>query len=527
MMIARDAVSQMTVFSVLQSSLKLADKKFAETNYLEAADLYRRSLAKHPDDSLTQLKLAECYYQVKDYKNAASVYDSYLSKGSELPETNAYHYAEIQTVLKNYKVAASYYKQSLAEEPDNEEAIMQKLWRLGNLKYLYEDSGHYTVRPISFNSAFSELCPIIYKNQIVFVSNREEEKLIENVNGKMHTPFYQLYSVPWKNDTIAQSGVAFGEPMKFARTLNIKFNAGPVDFYDKGRHMVFVSSSEKINVEGGRTLGIHFASLERQAWKLDSSYPFNSDDYSIRDVTINEDGTKMYFSSDMKDGLGGYDIYVSTFIDNAWSKPINIGEPINTSGDEVFPNLQSGNLYFSSDGHDGLGALDIFKVKIRKEAYGDVENIGYPFNSNYDDFGITFDSLGSQGYLTSNRQHGGYDDDIYRFEMDVQSYPYVISGITQYKEHATNVQSEIKPWSHTKLFLVDSENGLRVHETITDENGKFSVTVPYFSEYFIEIVDEAGYSYKASLEIRKYKEENSIQQIVVVKEIFNQSTGSK
>jgi len=525
-MIARNGVCQITVFSILQSQLKLADKKFAQTNYPEAAELYRSSLAKNPDDSQTQLKLAECYYQMKDYKKAASVYCAYLNKGNVLPERDMYQYAEAQTVLKNYDEAGSYYKQSMQREPDNE-VILQKMWRLNNLQYLYEDSAHYSVKRIAINTTFSELCPVLYQNQIVFVSNRKEEKLIENVNGKMRTPFYQLYTAAWKNDTTTQTGIVFGEPKGFARTLNSKFNTGPIDFYDKGKRMVFVSSSEKKNVEGGRTLGLYFASLKGHTWKLDQPYPYNSDDYSIHDVTINEDGTEMYFSSNIEDGLGGYDIYTSTRVDNKWSKPINIGEPVNTSKNEVFPNLQNSYLYFSSDGQPGLGALDIFKVKIKKEEYGEVENVGYPLNSSYDDFGIEFDSLGTQGYLTSNRKHGGYDDDIYKFKMDIQTYPYIISGITQYKEHATSAQSEIKAWANTKLFLVDSETGSRVYETITDENGNFSVTVPYFSEYFIEIVDESGFQYKASLEIRKYREDNNIHQIVVVKDIFNQSSESK
>ena len=524
MMIAQRGVGQSTVFNILENPSKLGDKKLAQTNYPEAAELYRSSLAKNPNDSPTQLKLAECYYQMKDYQKSVSIFNSFLNKGNALPEKNMYHFAEVQTILKKYDTALSYYKRCLEREPDNE-VVEQKIWRLNNINYLYEDSAHYSIRPMTVNTTFGELCPVPYQKEIVFVSNRKETGLFENVNGKMNTPFYQLYIAPQKKDT-AQKGLMVIEPKGFARTLKSRFNIGPLDFYDKGKRMVFVSSSEKTSA-GGRKLGLYFASLAGNIWKLDSSFPYNSDDYSINDVTINEDGTRIYFSSDMKGGTGGKDIYASSWANNRWSKPVNIGEPVNTIEDEVFPNVQSSTLYFSSDGHPGLGALDIFKVQITKEGYSEVENIGYPLNSSYDDFGLKFDSIGVHGYFTSNRKHGGYDDDIYEFDMDMQTYPFTISGIMQYKEHTQSDQSEVKLWPNAKLFLVDGEKDLRVYETTTDENGNFSIPIPYFSKYLIEVDDQSGNKYQASLEIQKFRVENSVHQIVIVKDIFNQSTEPK
>jgi len=526
MIMALSGVCQSTVFNLVQDGLKLADKKFAQANYWEAIDLYRSSLSKNPDDSQTQLKLAECYYRIKDYEKSVSVYNSYLDKkGNMLPAKDLYCLAEAHAVLKNYAEAIRSYKQGLEREPDNQ-VIAQKIWRLNNIHYLYEDSAHYSVRSMAINTAFGELCPVPFQNQLVFVSNRKESKLFENVNG-MNAPFYQLYIAPWKNDTTIQAGVIIGEPKGFARTLKSKFNTGPVAFYDGGKRMVLVSTSEKTNADGGRRLGLFFAFWGGHGWKFDPPYPYNSEEYSIHDVTISEDGTKIYFSSDMKGGMGGKDIYSSAWINNQWSKPINIGEPVNTSEDEVFPNIQRDILYFSSDGHAGMGALDIFKVQVKKEGYGEVENVGYPLNSNYDDFGLKFDSVGTHGYFTSNRMHGGYDDDIYEFDIDMQTYPFIISGTMEYKEHEWSNQSEIKVWPNTKLFLVDRERGFRVNETITDENGNFSVTVPYFSKYFIEIVDQSGNDYKVSLEIQKYRVENNIHQIVVVKDVFHPSSGLK
>lgn len=525
MMIALSGVCQSTVFNILQDRVKLADKKFAQSSYPEAIELYRSSLRKNPDDWQTQLKLAESYYQMKEYEKSVSVFNSYLNKGYALPEKNMYHYAETQTVLKNYTEALNYYRKYLEKNPDNE-VISQKIWRLSNLSYLYEDSAHYSIKSAAVNTTSGELCPVPYQNEFVFTSNRKETELFENVNGKFNRPFYQLYTTPKKKDTATQTINVVAAGKGFARALKSKFNIGPIDFYDKGKRMVFVSSSEKTS-EGGRRLGLHFASLVGHTWKLDSSYSYNSDDYSIHDVTINEDGTVMYFSSDMKGGVGGKDIYTSTRVNDKWSKPMNAGEPVNTTEDEAFPSLQNNILYFSSGGHPGLGALDIFKVRITKEGYDEVENIGYPINSSYDDFGLKFDSIDVHGYFTSNRKHGGYDDDIFEVDMDMQTYPFIISGIMQYKEHESSDQSEIKLWPNTKIFLVDSEKNLRVYETTTDANGGFSITIPYFRKYYIEVDDQSGYEYKASLELQKYRVENSLHQIVVVKNIFNQNTKLK
>ena len=116
----------------------------------------------------------------------------------------------------------------------------------------------------------------------------------------------------------------------------------------------------------GYTLGLYFAVLEANKWKLTSSYQHNSDAYSINDVSISEDGTILYFSSDMKGGLGGNDIYTSQLKDGRWSKPQNLGEAVNTSQNEIFPYLhEDGSLYFSSDGLPGLGQLDLFKAEVK------------------------------------------------------------------------------------------------------------------------------------------------------------------
>jgi hypothetical protein len=176
-------------------------------------------------------------------------------------------------------------------------------------------------------------------------------------------------------------------------------------------------------------------------------------------------------------------------------------------------------LFFSSDGHPGLGGLDIFKVPITPAGFGEPQNLGYPMNSSDDDFGLSFD-LATHGYFSSNRKNGAFDDDIYEFDMDLQTYPFVITGIIKFKEHNWSAQSEIRAWSNVGFKLVDSQTNTSVFDGTTGTEGQFSLTIPYFSRYYIQILDEEGKAHKASLELQKYKMETHVHEIVVVKDIY-------
>ena len=516
-------MAQSSIFSAFKDPLTLANENYSQGNYASAIKLYRSVLDKHPEDVSTQLKLAQAYYQVKDYKSSVAFYNSYLGhKRDEISFADMFRYAEAKVVLKDHATALTYYKKCLQRDPKND-LIAKKIWGLDNINYLLEDSSRYSVKELSINSTFGELAPVPVEGGLIFTSNRRTSQAIERVNAKLDEPFYQLYKTTWKTAPTTRL-LIMTEPKHFAPSISSPYNTGPVAFYNKGSKMVFVSSSTETDESGGYTLGLYFASLENDKWEIVSSYQYNSAAYSINDVSINEDGTILYFSSDMKGGYGGNDIYTSQLKDGRWSKPQNLGEVINTSQNEIFPYLnKDGNLYFSSDGLPGLGQLDLFKSEIKSDGYGEPQNIGYPVNSSYDDFGLAFDSLATHGFFTSNRKHGGYDDDIYELDMDLQQYPVTITGIMKFKEHTWSEQSAIQPWPNVKFFLVDSKRGKTVFEGMTSDDGKFSLTIPYFSKYFLQIIDPSGTEHKASLEFAKYRSEISKHEIVVVKDIFNQN----
>jgi tetratricopeptide (TPR) repeat protein len=514
--------SQSSILSIFKDPLTLANENYAEGNYASAIDLYRTVLENRPEDISTQLKLAQAYYHVKDYQSSVTFYNSYLGhERDELSFTDMFRYAEAKVALKDHVTALTYYKKCLQRDPKND-MIAKKIWGINNINYLFEDSSRYAVQELAINSAYGELAPVPVRDGLIFTSNRRISQAVERVSARLNEPFYQLYKTSWK--PASTTGILImTEPKRFASSISSPYNTGPVAFYNQGNNMVFVSSSSDADGSGTYTLGVYFAVLEDGKWKIVSSYQHNSSAYSINDVSINEKGTVLYFSSDMKGGLGGNDIYTSELQDGRWSKPQNLGEEINTSQNEIFPYLhQDGSLYFSSDGLPGLGQLDLFKSEAKSDGYSEPQNLGYPINSSFDDFGLAFDSLATHGYFTSNRKRGGYDDDIYELDMDLQQYPITITGVMKFKEHTWSEQSAIQPWPNVKFYLIDSRHGKSVFEGVTGAGGRFSITIPYFSKYFLQIVDPSGDEHKVSLEIAKYRSEISNHEIVVVKDIFNQ-----
>jgi hypothetical protein len=460
------------------------------------------------------------FYLLKQYQRAIDAYDSYINTiNLPLSVKDCYDYAEAQAVLKNYAVALRYYRSVLEMEPENLIAA-QKVWRLNNIQYLFEDSTHYAIWPLQVNTRAGEMCPVAFGQELIFLSNRARNTMQDNKDKKLNLSFYERYRVKLKTDTLSGTKTTKGKAGLFTIGSRSRFNSGPLAAYDSGKKVVYIETVNEVTETGDRTLGIFFAAKQQNKWKTVSGFAFNSSTYSIFDATINEDGTELFFTSDMKGGKGGKDIYHSELINGQWSRPENAGDIINTPHNESFPSWHKGGiLFFSSDGHPGLGGLDIFRVPLTPNGYGEPQNLGFPINSSHDDFAISFD-MATHGYLTSNRKNGGFDDDIYEFDMDLQTYPLTITGVILYKEHSWSDKSDIKSWPNVRVALIDSQSGKSVFESTTGKDGEFSLTIPYFSRYFIKIIDQEGKPHKASLELQKYKTESYVHEIVVIKDFY-------
>ena len=510
------AKAQETVFSLLKKQSSQAEDYYEERNYKAALALYTRLYAKDSSFKDWSVKIGKCAYHLKEYDMAVSAYSRL--KPSELLLEDLYNLAESLASTNQYKRALSCYQFYLQKSSGNQ-LITQKIWRLNNIKYLFEDSLHYAVRALPVNTTSGEFGVAPINHGIVFISNRKQVQVLEKIDATLQQPFYSAYYAAIFVDSSGNTLTRYRKPILFARPLFTGLHAGPMAFYGHGTKMTFVSSSEQNSIVGERTLQLFFAEIRENQWKKTGEFPYNSNDYSITDPSISEDGTTLYFASNMPGGFGEKDIYRSRLMNGQWSKPENLGEVVNTPYDEVAPYLHHDkSLYFSSNGHPGLGGLDIFKMSITGSR--EVENMGYPINSSSDEFGIIIDSLSTHGFFSSNRKKGGYDDDLYEFHMDLQTYPLTLTGTIHYKESISGDSTDLKPFAQAHYYLIDNLRDMVVQEGTSDDQGNFSLKIPYFSKYRVRVIGPDNDEHLVSLEIPKQQKAQTNHEIVIIKDVF-------
>lgn len=274
----------------------------------------------------------------------------------------------------------------------------------------------------ALNSDALEFSPVFYANGIVFVSSRRKGGPVDTQIGET---FFELFY-----SELDPNGIPM-KPAPFSLEINSERHEGPVSFNRKGSIMYFTRNNlnqgrQKADSKGKVRMKIYEASRGQFDWQNVRELPFNSDEYNCMHPSLSPDGQKIYFSSDRPGGVGGFDIWVALKQGDSWSEPINMGSRINTSEDEAFPFIhESGNLFFASTGHKGYGNFDLFMIDIGQREWGEVINLGEPFNSEADDLGIILNPDGNVGYFSSNRPGGFGKDDIYMFEA-----PDGIQGVT-------------------------------------------------------------------------------------------------
>jgi tetratricopeptide (TPR) repeat protein len=511
-------ICQDNVFALVKSDARLADEYYAAGNYQKAIELYWTLYRKNNDVANTKLRIARCYYYLREFNKAADVFES-IDRGSvPMKASDVLLHAESQTSSGDVKKAIEIYRNYLRHNP-NDDLVQQKVWRLSNLQYLFEDSLHYFVRPLSLNTNAAELCATPYGDGIVFLSNRKEVSLIGIVD-QANSPLFKAYFAT-RADSSSEAVTKYTTRL-FNKTINSKLQVGPMAFFDNGRKLVF--ASYEADLAGGfsrRTLQLFFAAEHEDSWQITGAFPFNNRRYSISDPSITNDGSVLYFSSDMPGGKGGKDLYRSEFVGGEWSTPVNLGDTVNTKYDECFPFIRGNStLYFASNGHGGMGALDIFRIEQHQGNWLEVLNVGYPVNSKADDFALVVDSTGRHGYFSSNRKNAGLDDNLYEVDIDLQTYPIHISGFIGIKSHNWSDSTDIRPFPNAKLILIDNVRGTQVFEGGSDNHGNFSVVIPYYSKFKIKVIGQDNDEHVVSMEIPRQRKEYGRHEIVIVKDSF-------
>lgn len=491
----------------------------------------------------SRINLATSYFLVKDFEKAEKNYREVLSKNIRLQgdEIQAYlRYAQTLSANGKHQEAAKVYeKYTSLQEQDKRGTEFVKLYN--NIEALSRNASSYQIEYLGLNTSSADFSPAYYKDGLVFVSGRGASSPIKRIFNWDNSSFLDLFFIENLSALQGQSSTsAIGSSAssggltptastpkvgddyytpatsndaniitshgsdyiagsteyieyasipakKFSRTLNSKYHEGPCAFYHTEDKIIFTRNNKTVsNFLGTKNKGVsrlklYTAVKKGKEWKEIQALPFNSDDYSCGHPSLTVDDQLLYFVSDMPGGYGGTDIYLARFTNGEWSKPINLGGAVNSQGNEMFPYVDDrGNLYFSTDGHPGLGGLDLFFISMNTATglpVGKARNLGAPLNSTKDDFGILTDSERKTGYFSSNRKRGNSDDDIYRFER--------FGPLYGCRELVVNVfdNNTRKPLPNVRFKYVNSKDSLFTENVMTNVQGSVRLCLEADNEY--------------------------------------------
>ena len=460
-------------FSFAQTNLKKADALFRNYAYVDASKAYEEILQNIKSPTAQTLKnAADSYYFISDARNALKWYKKlYEVQGNNL--TDIYYLRYIQSLkgVMDYDEADKMTKEYLTKKGDQKEvnryvAQKKKVDSLSKAKSLY------TIKNLDINTSKSDFGATFFQDRIVFTSARDTTKFSEKLYTWNNQPFLNLY-VAERNPA---DGSLFNETV-FLPNVMTKYHEATASFDATGKTIYYstnIVKKNKLIIDEAKTNNFQIVKGDIVNNKLENPQKvfFDSNDYSVGHPSLSEDGKWLFFASDMPNGIGETDLYyVKIAADGTMSSPVNLGPKINTIGNDLFPFFHNGNLYFSSDGHYGYGDLDVYESKLLADGtFSDPVNLGAPINSNKDDFSFIIDSADNYGYVSSNREGGKGDDDIYSFTKGKPVCNQTISGM------ATDRKTKL-PLADVTIMGYNSYSEI-LGETKTNYEGKYAIEVP-------------------------------------------------
>ncbi|MFC4816227.1 OmpA family protein [Flavobacterium sp. GCM10023249] len=386
---------------------KSADKLFNSYEYINASKEYLKLEDKGKADSYVYKQLGDCYYNIFNAEAAEKWYAKAIAAKEQDAETY-FRYAQMLKANKKYDEAKNAMDKFGALAPNDERA---KASNATSISALQKDSKNWEMKSVGINSKYSDFGAYLKGDKVYFASARNTSRKTYEWNDQ---PFLDLYEVDFKEGTLGQS------PIEVAG-LNTSFHEGPVAISADGNTIYFsresfsekqfVKSSDKKNRFG--KMYLFKATKDNGKWTNVTALPFNGKEFNSSSPSLSADGTVLYFTSDRPGGIGKTDIWkVAVNADGTFGTPENLGKRINTEGNEQFPSVTDSNiLYFASNGFNGLGGLDVFEVDLNGTEQP--KNLGAPVNSEKDDFAFAYNESKKTAFLSSNRNGGTGDDDIY------------------------------------------------------------------------------------------------------------------
>ncbi len=463
--------------------LAKANKNFKAFAYIDARAIYLDVAQRGYSSQNLYRKLADSYYLTGDLESSVKWYKKLTQEyPNDLDAEYLFRYAQSLKSIEFYDEADKV-MDKLNTLTGNDKRARSFINKRNYLDFIEMQSGKYDIFSLDINSQNSEYAPSFNnQNQIVFASSRNKKTNDSELHEWNEMPFLDLFSSTIKDDQISLEGIK-----KLPGKINTKFHESSTSFSKDGKTVYFtrnnyIDNKIRTNKKGVVLLKLYKASLKDGKWVNIEELPFCSDEYSVSHPSLNHDENKLYFASDMPGSLGKSDLFVVDILDNGkFGTPENLGEGINTEGRETFPYISnSGRLYFSSDGHVGLGGLDIFVSVPEKSIYNTAYNIGKPVNSSKDDFSFALNEDTRIGYFASNRKGGKGNDDIYSFKQTEE----LITSCKQYVKGNITNSSTNESLSNVKITLTDT-NGIFITQTVSNDQGGYAFDILCNTEYII------------------------------------------
>jgi len=458
------------------SKLNKADKKYDKYSYIDAIEIYEKVAEKGYKSVELFEKLGNAYYFNGELDKASKWYGELFALNQEVDSEYYFRYAQALKAEGNYEKSNQYMELFAQKTNDTRAKLFQE-----NKNYLSDIdavSGKYTMDKTDVNSEFFDYGPSFFGKQIVFTSSRSEGNQYSKIHDWTKQNFTDLFVASIDNEG------KLGSVENFSKTVNTKYNESSPVFTKDGKTMYFTrnnyndgkkrKSDDKVIMEK-----IYKAELVNGEWTNIKEVPFSNDNYKTAHPALSPDEKTMYFASDMPGSFGNSDLYkVSIDSNGKFGTPENLGPTINTEGRETFPFVDAdNNLFFASDGHPGLGGLDIFEAKANGNSFEKPVNVGKPLNSPMDDFSYVTNKDGL-GFFSSNRDEGSGFDDIYTFTVCTHTLSGLITDIDT---------KEILP--NAKVILFDDKMN-KISETISSDKGVYSFKIECNKKYYVRASKE-------------------------------------
>ena len=449
-----------------------ANKNYEQFAYVDAIKTYEKVAAKGHKSAEVFQKLGNAYYFQSRLEEANKWYTELFAMNQEVEPELYFRYAQTLKAVGDYKKADQMMEKFYQKNGTDNRAKIGKTQK-DYLAEIKKNSGRYRIENAGINSEFSDYGTAFYKDELVFASARDTGSISSKKHSWTNQSYTNLYGAK-----VTDNG-NFESPEKFSKSVSSKYHESTPVFTQDGNTMYFTRNNFNNGKKGRdseRTilLKLYKATKDGDKWTNVTELPFNSNEYSVAHPALSPDEKTLYFASNMPSTTGGSqsDIFkVSINADGSYGTPENLGNKINTEARETFPFVTDNNeLYFASDGHPGLGGLDVFVTQLKEDGnVGSIKNVGEPVNSKMDDFAFLIDNKTKNGFVSSNRKEDnlGYDD-IYKF-TEILPIPkdceQLLTGIVVDEESQ-------EPIANARVVLFDSaENKLK--EQTSDAEGKY------------------------------------------------------